>query len=331
MLLAGCGNGAALGDATTPSPSASVPPPAGPQTPEDVGCTQDGVFYPMPPSVGDTEAAALDAMVVASYPAARTYEVDRLHDSDESEGNGHRFVLVRDGSPAATGRVARSDGQWAAQLDGSCAERLDPVVEHPTPTASDVGPPMTLRVTCTRNGIEVDSHTVRASFDGVHVAVTNASDLDDPFLLWAQGDEPLGGDRVSYPSLSPLHLAPGPARLGCSAMNGGSTLATADVTVVDTDWSWIAPQLPTDCPATGAFMAEGGYGSTEQSALADLVEGFPEPAPRIRLYDDGYWRPPGHEFVIRTTGGRSTDFLFGVTYRGDTRWTASLDGTCRPS
>ena len=101
-----------------------------PETPADAGCTQDGVYYPLPPSVADTERAALDAMVVDSHPeGTRAYKVRRLVRGYEGAGAGYSFVLFRNGHAAATGGVGEQDGRWSAQITGSCAERTGPVAD----------------------------------------------------------------------------------------------------------------------------------------------------------------------------------------------------------
>lgn len=88
-----------------------------------------------------------------------------------------------------------------------------------------------------------------------------------------------------------------------------------------------------DCHPTGAFYAAGGHGRTEQAAIADLVTRYDRrPPPRVRFYDEGYWRNAGHLFVVRIGTGQTPDFTYGVSRpTHDNGWAASVDGTCRPA
>lgn len=303
-----------------------------PETPADAGCNQDGVFfYPLPPSIRDTEHDALDAMVADSYPAGtRTYEVHRLVGGYQHAESGYGFVLFRDGRAVATGGISRERDGWSAQIAGSCAERNGPVTEPLPPTPSADGPPTTLRVICTPSGVEVATPRVRTSPNGVDVVVTNNSGLDDPDLVYGRDGTVHGGDRLSYTGLSPLALPPGKWQLGCAAHMATDALS-GEVTVVDPDHNWRPPRLQADCPPAGNFYALPGYGTTEQAAIASVVERFQQdPLTRTRLYDDGYWRRPGHDLVIRLHG--ASGFIDGATSHDPdgAGWTAHMHGTCRP-
>jgi hypothetical protein len=299
------------------------------ETSAGAGCTQDGAYYPLPPSVGDSEHAALDAMVVESFPAGtRTYEVHRLVGGYERAGSGYGFVLFREGRASATGSVGKPDGRWSAQIDGSCAERNEPVIEPVLPTPAADGPPATLRIICMPDGVDVVTPRVRTSPHGVQIEVTDQSGVADPFLVFGKAGRHHGGDRLSNSYLSPLDLEPGTWQIGCSDHDVTDAGLRGQVTIVDPDRNWRAPALIDECIPDGALYAVGGQGPTEQAALADVLRSTRSTA-RVRLYPDGYWQRPGHAYVIRRTTG---DFYYGSTYAHEdgSGWHAGLDGTCRP-
>jgi hypothetical protein len=328
-LGAGCGADTTAPEAMTPTTPAAAEAVAHPETPAEAGCTQDGAAYPLAPSTADSEHAALDAMVVDSYPdGTRTYEVHRLVGGDERSDSGYGFVLLREGRAVATGGVGREGDTWSAQLQGSCAERNAEVLNPTMPAPETEDPQGTLRLTCTPDGVKVHTPRVHTSPGGVQVVVTDRTGFEDPFLTFGKDGRHHGGNRLSYAGLSPLDIAPGTWQIGCSDGDITDEALRGEVTVVDPDRNWRNTSVEADCVVSGAFYAVGGQGRTEQEAIADVVR-TTNSAARVRLYSDGYWQRPGHQYVIRRSTG---DFFYGSTYRSEdgTGWHAGLDGTCQP-
>jgi hypothetical protein len=304
-----------------------------PTTAQDLGCTSDGALYPLPPVPGRTEAEALDGAVAANYPSGtRTYEV-RQRTGGYDTGSSYSFVLVRNGSAAATGHVVpTADEGWEAQIDGTCAERLDePVDRPPFPTPTPDGPPTTLRVTCTSEGATVADPQVRTSPNGVRLEVDDRTGRTGGFFVFGGTPEEASGDRWTEPYFTPLQMGTGRWYVGCSRTDDAGDAALATVTVVDPDHSWREPRMRTDCRPTGAYFSiTQGRGPTEQAALVDMLDQVPEwKGARIRLYDDGYWRRPGHTFVVlHRQHGEFTDGA--VSPSPDGGWVTGLSGTCDP-
>lgn len=304
-----------------------------PTTAEDLGCTPDGEPYPRLPSPGRTEVEALDAAVAANYPTGtRTYEV-RHRTGGYDTGSSYGFVLVRNGSPAATGQVVpTADEGWEAQIDGVCAERLDePVDRPPFPTTSTAGPPTTLRVRCTTDGATVADPQVRTSPDGIPLAVDDRTGGSGDFFVFGRTPDEARGDRWTEPSYTPLQMGTGRWYVGCSPSDGAGDAALTTVTVVDPDRSWREPRMETDCRPTGSYVfTTQGRGPTEQAALTDLLDQVPDwRQARMRLYDDGYWRRPGHTFVVLHRAHH--EYVYGgVQPFPDGRWATWVDGTCDP-
>jgi hypothetical protein len=308
-----------------------------PTSDAELGCTRDGELYPGPPVPGRTELEALDGLVAANYDSGtRTYEV-RVRTGGYDTGSSYGFVLVRNGSAVATGLVLpTADEGWEARLDGVCAERDQPPSDPPSPAPAPTGPPTTLHVTCSPTGATVAAPQVRTSPDGVRLEVDNRSGWSGagPFLVYGNDAEQVGGDRVTASGLSPLTaLTPGKLFVGCTpdytSRPDPATLTT--VTVVDPDHNWRPARLMADCRPSGMFYAEGqGEGPTEQAALTDLLDHVPAwRRSRMRLYDDGFWRVPGHMFlVLRRSHG---EYLYGaVLPQPDGTWKTTNAGTCDP-
>ena len=113
------------------------------------------------------------------------------------------------------------------------------------------------------------------------------------------------------------------------ATNGAGDAALA--TVVDPAQSWQEPRMPVDCRVTGSFMfATQGRGGTEQAALIDLLDRVPDwRRARMRLYDDGCWRRPGHTFVVMH--GQHGEYVYGGVRPSPVGgWATWVDGTCDP-
>ena len=77
-----------------------------------------------------------------------------------------------------------------------------------------------------------------------------------------------------------------------------------------------------------------GRGPTERGALTDLLDQVPDRLQaRMRLYDDGYWRRPGHTFVVlhRGTTRMSTE-AYGPrpAVAGSPGWTGPATRTVYP-
>jgi hypothetical protein len=297
------------------------------ETPAEAGCTQDGAYYPGPPVIAATEHEALDGLV-ANGPETRTYEVHELVGGSDDAGAGYSFVLFRDGRASATGGVGKHDERWSAQITGSCTERNAEVADPPMPAPDTDGPLHTLLLTCTPDGVEVDTPRVRTSAGGVQVVVTDRSGFQDPFLTYGKDGRHHGGNRLTNPGLSPLDVAPGTWQVGCSDGDITDEALRGEVTIVDPDRNWRVTSLRTDCDPDGYYYAVGGEGPTEQAAVADLVRTMKSPAP-VRLYPEGYWQRPGHPLVARNSAGER---VFGSTYPDpdSASWRAGLDGTCRP-
>jgi hypothetical protein len=304
-----------------------------PTTAQDLGCTPDGAFYPGPPVPGRTEAEALDGMVAANYPSGtRTYEV-RQRTGGYDTGSSYGFVLVRNGSPAATGHVVPTANEgWEAQVDGTCAERLDdPVDRPPSPTPAPDGPPTTLHVTCTPERATVADPQVRTSPDGVRLEVDDQTGWTGGFFVFGRTPEEASGDRWTEPYFTPLQMGTGHWYVGCSPTDDAGEADLATVTVVDPDHSWREPRMLTDCRVSGNFFfTTQGRGRTEQAALTALLDQVPAwRQARMRLYDDGYWRRPGHTFVVLHR--QHAEYVFGgVQPSPDGGWATWVDGTCDP-
>jgi hypothetical protein len=304
-----------------------------PTTAQDLACTPDGVGYSLPPVRGRTELEALDGAVAANYPTGtRTYEVRQLTGGYDT-GSSYGFVLVRNGSPAATGHVVpTADEGWEVQVDGSCAERLDDPVDHsPSPTPAPDGPPTTLHVTCTPKQATVADPQVRTSPDGVRLEVDDRTGWTGGFFVFGRTPEEASGDRWTEPSFTPLQMGTGRWYVGCSPTAHAGEAALATVMVVDPDHSWREPRMQTDCRPSGMFdSVTQGRGPTEQAALVDMLGQVPEwQAARLRLYDDGYWRQPGHTFVVLHRN--HAEYVYGAVMASpDGGWATALSGTCDP-
>ncbi len=304
-----------------------------PTTAQDLGCTPDGEPYPRRPSPGRTEVEALDAAVAAIYPTGtRTYEIRHLTGGYDT-GSSYGFVLVRNGSPAATGHVVpTADEGWEAQIDGVCGERLDePVDRPPFPTPAADGAPTTLRVTCTPEGATVADPQVRTSPDGIALAVDDRTGWTGGFFVFGRTPEEVSGDRWTEPYFTPLQMGTGRWYVGCSPTDDAGDAALTTVTVVDPDHSWREPRMQTDCRPSGQFMfTTQGRGRTEQEALTGLLDQVPDwQRARMRLYDDGYWRRPGHTFVVLHRAHH--EYVYGgVRPSSEGGWVTWVDGTCDP-
>ena len=160
------------------------------------------------------------------------------------------------------------------------------------------------------------------------VVVENHSGWDGTFFVYGTSPDEVGGDRTDYPSLSPLPIGPTRWYVGCSSDGSADKAVLTTVRVVDPDGNWRRPRLGDDCRYSGSIFGPGGEGPTEQAALTDLLR--TQDGERVRLYDEGYWRTPGHAYVMQPL--RHGEALLGGTYLlPDGTWRASADGTCDPA
>jgi len=191
---------------------------------------------------------------------------------------------------------------------------------------------------CTTEGTTADRTTVVAAHDGVRVEVDDRTGWNGAALqVGSPGhDAPLGGPPVAQATAAALDLAPGEWLVGCSPEHMKPADHPAPVTVSAGPDVWRPPLDRVPCGHGGtpdvsdALPTEG----TEQEALSAAL-GVLSPDQtadsRVRLFEDGYWRMPGHGFVVLRPGAGSV--FWGRTEPvGEGRWQATFtELTCPPA
>jgi hypothetical protein len=182
----------------------------------------------------------------------------------------------------------------------SCADDAAPPPAE-EPTAADIG-----RVVCDAEGTHVETPSVRAQADGVHLVVVNRLGFDTGFSMGFAGGGG-GGENAPQGESSHLVLAPpGELGIGCSLdPAGGGEVEHRILRVVDPD-GWYRP-AELDCESWSQGFSDYGMdavgrpGEPEEVARerfdsdfglieGDVVEraGYPDSeTPIVRLVRDG--------------------------------------------
>ncbi len=230
-------------------------------------------------------------------------DLDRIGRRVDQRSDAFERLERRRRTKERNGRIAAGTLALLVAVGGSVAAYTalrddDPHVEGiaggtPPSAAPDVG-----RILCDGTTTTIETAQVRPQLDGVHLLVTNTSEIDLSFQWDLGGDNAPMGERELV-----LPLAPGMAEVRCQdpAEDAGATGGYVELEVVDPDSIYVPIEL--ECGEQVGWYADFAPGATGdpdpvQSGRdhlhglepGDVVEaaGYPEAETRqVRVVRDG--------------------------------------------
>ena len=192
--------------------------------------------------------------------------------------------------------VAVGGTAFAVRAIDDDAPPASPPVNHTSDASPDV-----LRVTCTSEGVKLDSTRVAARPDGVHVIIENPHDLNGAWFGELPGDKgrytfniPLGRDSTKIT----LPIPPGPVYVNCFPGHWFDARSIArddlvEMQVVDDAGFWHTDQLACTDPldAEGLRAGLGRLDELEGSAEGAVRKHVPGILPTDELLEAGYPEP----------------------------------------
>ena len=148
-----------------------------------------------------------------------------------------------------------------------------------TPTSDN----QTLTVTCTTTGTEVDSTTINAGADGVHLHVVDVSGFPGTYINYrfSPRSQSGGGGDPATAAGHDYVITPAPGELGLQCGHERNTVdhATATVQVTDSGSYYVDPPANEICTLDAVWdYLRGGSGASEQAAVNDWLVATKQPA-----------------------------------------------------
>jgi hypothetical protein len=154
-----------------------------------------------------------------------------------------------------------------------------------------------VHVTCTEDGVIVDTPVARPRTDGIHVLIVNETDAVRSFTL--SGDDTVGFGAAPGQTEAVADLGPGKLVARCHRL--AEPKPGAPLTIVDPDGHWVPADLPCEQQLSSRKASpEGAKGATSDPLEAanealdpqpsDVVEPFGYPdagVPKFRLVRGG--------------------------------------------
>ncbi|MDP9328188.1 MAG: hypothetical protein M3P10_08270, partial [Actinomycetota bacterium] len=241
------------------------------------------------------------------------------------DGNiGHLATLLPNGEKAPTHVLALTSEPVTPSTPGRYVWTLDAKWDDGSAHyffGIEVAPredqvPDVLHLTCTPNNATLDSGTVRAESDGIHIAVDASADVSGADIVTGSNAEDFAGVGLDpqEDGSRGIAIAPGSWSVGCYAgARGGivpsdiGTPRVAAFTVVDPDGLYAEPVIGCDSTTTTTIDVTGsvpGSDQTWETMIADTAAAIPGLLPTDTVRDAGYPDGPGfkdgpHPVVVR--------------------------------
>jgi len=135
--------------------------------------------------------------------------------------------------------------------------------------------PDVVEIACSSEGARATTPAARPQADGVHIAVTNETDVRLSVVVRGAGGRGGGRDAAPGHSEHVFELPPGQLEVGCHGPTEDSSelVNLARVTIVDEEGVWVSLELA--CEEVSSTIADYGEGTTggrgEPVELADAA------------------------------------------------------------